>query len=68
MLDAKPARLTQTGTVTISDGRMTINGFEGEGTSCRDVAVLAMVWAIGELQIELESALQRPGGGNSSVD
>lgn len=68
MLDAKPATLVKTGTITITPGEITIYGFEGEGTSCRDVAALAIVWAIGELQRELLETLQKPGGGNASVD
>ena len=70
MLDAKEARLTETGTVTVSSEgalRVIVEGFEGDGCSCRDVAALAMVWAIGELQRELMATLQKPGGGSCGV-
>lgn len=71
MLDGNEARLTQTGTVTVStEGRLrvVVEGFRGDGCSCRDVAALAMAWAIGELQRELVATLQRPGGGSCGVD
>ena len=45
MLDAVEAKLTKTGTVTVrTDGRLRVivEGFEGDGCSCRDVAALAM--------------------------
>ena len=68
MLDAHPAKLTKIGTVTISNGEIRIEGFEGDGTSCRDVGALAMCWAIGKLQADLIATLQRPGAGICSVD
>jgi hypothetical protein len=70
MLDADKARLIKTGVVTInSDGRyrVIVEGFDGEGCSCRDVAALAMVWAIGELQRELLATLMDPGGGSCAL-
>ncbi|MDE1828616.1 MAG: hypothetical protein KGH65_05650 [Candidatus Micrarchaeota archaeon] len=68
MLDADPAKLTKTGSITITDGRIDIEGFEGDGTSCRDVAVLAMCWAIGKLQADLLATIERPGGGICAVN
>ena len=71
MLDADEAKLTKTGTVTIagdSNCHVVVEGFEGDGCSCRDVAALAMLWAIGELQRELMATLERPGGGSCGVD
>lgn len=71
MLDAAPACLTKTGIVTIDASqrfKVDISGFDGDGCSCRDVAALAIVWAIGELQRELMQVLQRPGGGSVAVD
>jgi hypothetical protein len=73
MLDASPARLVQHGRIVIEaqpdgDVRVTCEGFEGEGTSCRDVAALATVWAIGVLQRELDATLMAPGGGSIGVD
>jgi hypothetical protein len=35
---------------------------------CRDVAVVAAAWAIGELQREMLKTIQKPGGGKISVD
>ena len=72
MLDAEPARLTKFGTVTVLPSKqgpvqISVEGFEGEGCSCRDVSALACVWAIGELQRELMQTLQRPGGGAVGV-
>lgn len=67
MLDAEEAKLVQYGTVTITPAGITVEGFQGDGTSCRDVAALGMVWAIGELQRELQATMQAPGGGNVAV-
>jgi hypothetical protein len=73
MLDSEPARLTKIGTVTIHPTKqgcvqIEVDGFEGQGCSCRDVAALAALWAIGELQRELMLTLQRPGGGALGVN
>lgn len=68
MLDAEPARLTKTGTVTITNGRIDVAGFDADNGTCRDVAALAAVWAIGELQRELLKTLEKPGGGNIVID
>lgn len=71
MLDANEARLTETGSVTVrTDGRVrvVVEGFSGAGCTCRDVAALAMVWAIGELQRELLKTLQKPGGGSVGIE
>jgi hypothetical protein len=69
MLDADPAHLTQHGTVTIhSDGSITVAGFNGQGTTCRDVTALAAVWAIEHLTKELRGTLERPGGGRMRID
>lgn len=72
-LDADNIKLTQHGTVTISPDKkggpqIIVEGFEGAGCSCRDVAVLACLWAIGELQREVMRAVQEPGGGSIGVD
>lgn len=67
-LDASLVKLTQHGTVTIKpNGQITVEGFKGDGCTCRDVAVLAMLWAIGVLQKDVTEAIQRPGGGNCGV-
>lgn len=70
MLDAEPARLTKFGKVTIDRcGPLVVmvDGFEGDNCSCRDVAALAMAWAIGELQRELVATLQQPGAGSCGI-
>ena len=68
MLDTNPAKLTQFGTVTIEGGgRIYVEGFSAEGGSCRDVAALVVVWAIGRLQQELMATLEKPGGGNVCI-
>ena len=71
-LDATTSRLTMTGTVTVQpdkEGRthIYIEGFRGHGCSCRDVAVLACLWAIGELQREVMRCVETPGGGKIGV-
>jgi len=70
MLDADKARLTRTGNVTVRSGggtRILVEGFDGEGCTCRDVSALAMVWAIGVLQRELMETLKAPGGGSCGL-
>lgn len=75
MLDDEQARLTGTGTVTINSVGVgdtgvciLIEGFEAANATCRDLAVLATVWAIGELQRELMKTLEHPGGGNIGIN
>jgi hypothetical protein len=72
-LDANISRLIKVGTVTIhpkAEGGVQIvaEGFEGTNCSCRDVAVLACMWAIGELQREVMRDIEAPGGGAIGVD
>lgn len=66
-LDAQVTRLTKTGVVSISKEGINAVGFDAENATCRDVAVLAAAWAIGELQREMLKDIQAPGGGNISV-
>jgi hypothetical protein len=69
MLDADPAVLTKVGKITIiPSGDVRIEGFDGEGCTCRDVAALAMTYAIGVLQRELMAVITAPGGGRVVVD
>ena len=63
MLDANKAKLTKTGKITITADEILIEGFEGDGCTCRDVAALAAAWGIGELQRELVETMKAPGGG-----
>lgn len=68
MLDANEAQLTKYGTVTVTaDGKVTVEGFRGDGTTCRDVAALAAAWAIQVLARELHGTLERPGGGGIGI-
>lgn len=65
----KPAELTKIGKLTITASEIYAEGFNGNGeTSCRDVAALTCVWAIGKLQRELGRILERPGKSNMGVD
>jgi hypothetical protein len=69
-LDATEVKLTKTGKLTLrEDGSIYLTGFDGENCTCRDVATLALVWAIGRLQEELEWQIRKPGGsGNVGID
>jgi hypothetical protein len=67
-LDAETSRLTKHGRVVIEpDGLITVEGFGGDNCTCRDVAVQAMVWAIGVLQKDVLACIETPGGGNCGV-
>jgi hypothetical protein len=67
-LDATEVRLTKRGKVTIfANGDIEIEGFHGKNCSCRDVAVLAMLWAIGVLQKDVTADIQKPGGGRCAI-
>lgn len=66
-LDADHTRLTRHGRITITEGRITVARFDGENASCRDVAVLALAWAIGELQREMVNIIEQPGGSTRVV-
>jgi hypothetical protein len=66
-LDDQVTRLLSLGTVTVSATGIQIDGFDGINATCRDVAVLAMIWAIGELQRDLMSSIEMPGGGNACI-
>lgn len=67
-LDAEITQLTKPGTVTITQDGITVEGFKAENGSCRDVAVLACMWAIGELTRECVKTIERPGGGKVGID
>ncbi len=68
MLDANPAHLTRYGEVTIKvGGEIELRGFDGHRTSCRDLAVLAQLYAIRVLTESVEEALSRPGGGRAVI-
>lgn len=68
MLDANEAQLSRYGTVTVhANGSVVVEGFSGDGTTCRDVAALAAAWAIQVLARELHGTLERPGGGRIGI-
>jgi hypothetical protein len=67
MRNINPMQINQTGTITIADGRIDIEGFEFSNASCREGAIMACAWAIGELQREMLKDIQAPGGSNSIV-
>jgi len=68
MLDEFPSFLTKYGRVVIEAHNTSVEGFGAHEASCREVAALALVWAIGVLQRELQATLEKPGGGNVGVD
>lgn len=56
------------GTVTVRRGRITVEGFDFDGATCRDAAIIGAAWAIGELQREMLMAIMKPGDNNIVVD
>lgn len=62
-LDATPSRLTKVGRIVIEDGQVLVEGFDGEGCSCRDVAVLACMHGMEVLAQEARKCIEQPGGG-----
>lgn len=67
-LDADVTKLTAVGTLTVyPDGSIVADGFSATNASCRDVAVLAAAWAIGELQRELMKAIEQPGNNRIGI-
>lgn len=66
MLDTK---LIKIGSILMHEGKIQIQGFEGDDLGCREVCIHAMLWAIGELQREIMADIEKPGGsGNVSLD
>lgn len=61
-------KIRKTGRVTITKDGISVEGFDVDGAMCRDVAVMAAAWAIGELQREMLKTIAKPGGGEISVD
>ncbi|WP_224372485.1 hypothetical protein [Pseudomonas putida] len=54
--------------MTVTKDGISVEGFNVKGAMCRDVAVMAAAWAIGELQREMLKTIAKPGGGNIGVD
>ena len=73
LLDAEKSTLTKLGKIVIKHSektgtQITIDGFDGDNCTCRDIAVQACLWAIGELQREALASVETPGGGIASVN
>lgn len=72
-LDADEMKLTRPGRITIypqpgpTGVQIIADGFDGEGCSCRDLAVMAQIWAIGVLQESLLEDVMKPGGGRAAI-
>lgn len=68
--DASIARITKTGVITINADGIYVDGFDADGVaSCREVAILAAAWAIGQLQAEMLATMLKPGGtGRLGID
>ena len=60
--------ITKPGTITITTDGIHCKGFEADNATCREVAIMAAAWGIGELQREMLKDIEEPGGGNTSVD
>jgi hypothetical protein len=68
-LDAETSRLTKFGRVTYDAGiGITVEGFEGENCTCRDVVALALAHAIRDLSEELRLTIEAPGQGIAVVE
>jgi hypothetical protein len=66
-LSADKMWLNDIGEVRISEHGVEVLGFSGHQCSCRDVAALALVWAIERLGRELRETMREPGGGNVGI-
>lgn len=66
--DNDEMKIRKTGRVTITKEGIGVEGFDVKGAMCRDVAVMAAAWAIGELQREMLKTIAKPGGGKIGVD
>lgn len=67
-INTEAMQIDKTGKVTITVDGITVEGFEFFRASCRDGAIMACAWAIGELQREMLKCIQSPGGGNVAVE
>lgn len=68
MSNVEPMKITKRGKVTITKDGISVDGFDADNASCRELAIMAAAWAIGELQREMLKTIQAPGGGKISVD
>lgn len=67
-LDSETSVIEKFGTVKVMPGHIEVVGFDGRNCSCRDVAMQACLWAIGELQREVLRSIEQPGGGSICID
>lgn len=68
-LDAQHTQITKPGRVTIeADGSVHVEGFEAENASCRDVGVLACLWAARLLMEQAMAGVEKPGLSAVCVD
>ncbi|MBU1282744.1 MAG: hypothetical protein KJ989_13165 [Gammaproteobacteria bacterium] len=67
-MDEYEMALSRLGTVTVTKDGISCDGFKGKNAMCRDVAIMAAAWAIGELQREMLKTIKKPGSGKISVD
>lgn len=69
-LDATESKILTRGTVRVdlATHDVIVEGFDGHGCTCRDIAVLAMIECIEVLSEQIRLTVQRPGGGNVVVD
>lgn len=65
--DDDEMKIRKFGTVTVTKQGISVEGFEGKNTMCRDMAIMAAAWAIGELQREMLKTIQKPGGGKIGI-
>ena len=59
MLDQK---IKKAGTVTVTENEIRVSGFDVDNAMCRETAIHALIWAIGELQKEVVELIAVPGG------
>lgn len=68
MIETNHLSLSEIGTIEIDEDGIHCDGFYAEGASCREVAILALEWAIehglddGNFEDEILALRQRPGG------
>jgi hypothetical protein len=67
MQSSDEMRITWPGRVIVEKGMVVVHGFSTENASCRELAIMASAWAIGELQREMLKTIERPGGGNIGI-
>ncbi|MEJ5030045.1 hypothetical protein [Comamonas sp. MYb69] len=68
-LDATHSHITKLGRIVISEGgEVTVQGFEGEGCSCRDLAAQACIYGARVLMEQALKVIEQPGRNKVTVD